>query len=78
MGVRWSEFDPEVQNQNQGAHLIHHIVHSPSAFKALGNGRAAWWDDASGTVVIFDPKNRDLGTAFRPSGGRDYFDNRLK
>jgi hypothetical protein len=48
---------------------------SGSNVRQLSRGRTAYWDDASGTVVIHDPRSRDLGTAFRPRDGRDYFDN---
>ncbi len=42
--------------------------------RRLGNNRTAYWDDATGTAVIRDPGSADFGTAFRPSGGRAYFD----
>jgi filamentous hemagglutinin len=40
----------------------------------LSRGRTAYWDDATGTVVIHDPRSPDLGTAFRPKDGRSYFE----
>jgi filamentous hemagglutinin len=41
--------------------------------RTLSGGRTAFWDDASGTVVIRNPNAPDLGTAFRPTTGRVYF-----
>jgi filamentous hemagglutinin len=49
-------------------------MNNPSAFRELRNGRSAFWDDATGTVVIRNPSAVDGGTAFRPTNGRAYFD----
>ena len=46
--------------------------------RKLSGGRTAYWDDATGTVVIHNPRARDQGTVFRPTTGRDYFDNDLR
>jgi filamentous hemagglutinin len=43
--------------------------------KALSGGRTAYWDSATETVVIHNPRAVDAGTAFRPTNGRSYFDN---
>lgn len=42
--------------------------------RALRNGRTAFWDDATGTVIIHNPRAADAGTAFRPDAGRRYFE----
>jgi filamentous hemagglutinin len=42
--------------------------------RKLSGGRTAYWDNATGTVVIHNPKASDQGTAFRPKDGRAYFD----
>lgn len=42
--------------------------------KALTKGRKAWWYATTGTIVIYDPKNVDCGTAFRPINGKSYYD----
>jgi filamentous hemagglutinin len=57
------------------AQHIDQIMANPSASKSLARGRAAFWDDKTKTVVIRDPNSPDLGTAFKPSGGKAYFDN---
>jgi len=49
-----------------------------SNVRSLKYGRMAYWDDATGTVVIHDPQSPDLGTAFRPSAGKRYFTDELK
>jgi filamentous hemagglutinin len=77
-GHAWSkhrgEF-PEFANTTQFADHIDKVMASPSASKNLAKGRTAFWDDTSRTIVIKDPNSPDLGTAFRPLGGRAYFDN---
>jgi hypothetical protein len=56
---------------------ISRIIKNPSEVKQLKDGRSTYWDNKTGTVVIHDPKSRDLGTALRPTDGKGYFD-RLK
>ena len=40
----------------------------------ISNGRTKFWEDATGTIVIFNSRARDCGTAFRPNQGRRYYD----
>ncbi|MDD2368786.1 MAG: hypothetical protein PHQ90_05740 [Sulfuricurvum sp.] len=47
---------------------------SSSTNKSLSNGRRAFWDYATGTIVFYDPYSNDCGTAFRPTAGKQYFD----
>ena len=56
--------------------FIDNIMNSASGsnVRSLSNGRTAYWDDATGTVVIHHPRAPDAGTAFRPRNGRAYFD----
>lgn len=42
--------------------------------KALSAGRKAYWGSLTGTIVVYDPKNVDCGTAFRPTDGKPYYD----
>jgi RHS repeat-associated protein len=53
------------------------IVANPTAQRALSGGRTAFWDGKTKTVVIFNPKAVDAGTAFQPTNGMAYF-NSLK
>ena len=55
-----------------------HVINNYTSFKELSNGRSAYWHEASGTVVIRNPKVKDGGTAFQPKDGRKYFDEKLK
>jgi filamentous hemagglutinin len=66
---------PGVASITQFAQIIQETIENASAEKPLSKGRYAWWDDSLRTVVIFDPHSGDLGTAFRPIGGKSYFDN---
>jgi hypothetical protein len=73
-----NEFDSSITTPQQFSSLIQGIIVNPSAVKQLSNGRSAYWDDASGVVVIQDPKSVDGGTAFKPLSGRKYFDNLVR
>ena len=53
---------------------IDNIINNPSETKSLSNGRTAYWDNNTKTVVIHDPKSKDGGTAFIPTNGKKYFD----
>ncbi|WP_077927560.1 hypothetical protein [Wohlfahrtiimonas populi] len=58
---------------------INNIIENPSSIiKKLERDRVAFWDDASGTLIIFDPRSKDKGTAFRPKNGKSYFDNDIR
>jgi len=65
-----------IRTTKQLATFIDDIVARASGadVRSLSRGRTAFWDSSSGTVVIRDPRAQDLGTVFRPKGGRAYFD----
>jgi filamentous hemagglutinin len=65
----------DIRTRNQFADLIERIINNPTASKNLSRGRTAYWDSETGTVVIRNPRDKDGGTAFRPSRGRDYFND---
>ncbi|MBU9808854.1 hemagglutinin repeat-containing protein, partial [Rahnella sp. SL6] len=67
--------DLGIKTKEQFAQHIENVVRNPTSTKELSNGRSAYWDQSSGTVVIRNPKAADGGTAFRPTNGRAYFDN---
>jgi filamentous hemagglutinin len=74
-GKHAGEFaDLGIKSRGQFAGHIENVMNNPSAFRELRNGRSAFWDDATGTVVIRNPSAVDGGTAFRPTNGRAYFD----
>ena len=68
----------EFGSQEEFAAKIKDIITSPDDVKDLENGRKAWWNDASGIVVIYNPNDVDKGTSFKPKNGKKYFDESLK
>jgi RHS repeat-associated protein len=62
-----SDFAKHIQKVMQGA--------KGANKRSLKRDRTAYWDDASGTVVIRDPHSVDGGTALRPKDGRAYFED---
>jgi hypothetical protein len=68
-----------IRTPEELAEHISNIMNNPSDFKRLQDGRSAYWDDATGTVVIYNPRLDQVenGTAFIPDEGRYYFDVRL-
>lgn len=73
--VRQEAAFPNVEARGDFAALIERILLEPSAEKLLPRGRRAFWDDATQTIVIVDPRNPDFGTAFTPADGKAYFTN---
>lgn len=63
-----------ITNVQQFKRHIERIIRKPSSTRDLSDGRSAYWDDATGTVVIRNPKDIDGGTAFIPLNGRAYFE----
>ena len=66
---------PGITTRQQFSNLIENIINNASNIKVLSNGRTAYWDSTSGTVVIRHPSAVDGGTAFKPIQGKTYFDN---
>ena len=66
---------PGIASRAAFAALIQGIIEHPTASRQLTSERMAWWDEASGTVVIANPHDRDGGTCFKPRAGRPYFDH---
>lgn len=74
--IEQNEFaDLGIKTKEQFAQHIENVVKNPTSLKELSGGRAAYWDQSTGTVVIRNPKPGDGGTAFRPVNGRAYFDS---
>lgn len=73
--IQLGEFAGFIKTRQQFAEHIESVINNPTATKQLGNGRSAYWDDATRTVVIRNPKAADGGTAFQPTNGRAYFDS---
>ena len=66
-----------ISDKSAFSRFIEKIVSSAQGqdIRYLAQGRIAYWDDLSKTIVIYDPSSGDLGTAFRPQNGRAYFEN---
>lgn len=60
--------------QAQFAQIVDAVMKSPTN-RPLANGRHAYWDPSTGTVVITNPAAADGGTCFRPTAGKAYYDN---
>ena len=75
-GHAWIKHHEEFPGLSQAefASLIEQGMTDASEAKNLSVGRTAFWDETTGTVVIYDPNSPDLGTAFKPVRGRSYFD----
>lgn len=43
--------------------------------KELASDRIGWWEDTTGTYVVYNPNEQECGTAFRPPSGKEYYDN---
>ena len=63
------------KTQAQMATHIESVMTNPTMMRSLSNGRSAFWDNATGSVVIRNPRAVDGGTAFIPKNGVDYFLN---
>lgn len=66
---------PGVTTRPQFATQVENVINNASEVRPLSNGRTAYWDSSSGTVVIRNPGAADGGTAFKPTQGKTYFDN---
>ena len=55
--------------------LVQETMSNPSEVPSLSNGRTAYWSDSQQMVVIENGTAPTQSTAFRPSGGKSYFDN---
>ena len=66
---------PGILTPEQFATEIQRLMDNPSASKRLARGRQAYWDEATGTVVVVDPHTIDGGTAFKPVSGNNYYEH---
>ena len=66
-----------LRTRNQFGEFIDEVMTNASGsnVRSLGNGRTAYWDNSTGTVVIHNPNAGDLGTVFQPQNGINYFNN---
>jgi hypothetical protein len=64
---------PEVKSQDDFAELIGKVLARATHHRKLENGREAFFDEPSNTIVIYNPHARDRGTCFRPRSGLQYY-----
>lgn len=41
--------------------------------KEMSSDRVAWWEDKTGTYVVFNPDEEECGSAFRPDKGKERY-----
>jgi filamentous hemagglutinin len=68
------EYPGWIRTRAQFQSLVEDVINNPTAVRSLQKGRVAYWQEASGTVVIRNPAAADGGTAFQPVNGRAYFE----
>lgn len=59
--------------QSEFADHIQAVLDNPTMSQSLSAGTSAFYDEASGTVVIVNPAAADYGTAFVPKNPLQYF-----
>lgn len=69
--VKKGEF-PEIKSRKEFADLIDKTVQNPTHTRQLSNGRTAYYDANTNTLVLHNPGAADAGTAFRPANGLGY------
>jgi len=72
-----NEFDHlRIRTHKQFADFIYRIMRTARGanVRLLGDKRKAYWDPASGTIVLSNPHDLDLGTAYYSQNGRAGFD----
>jgi RHS repeat-associated protein len=57
---------------------VSEVMKNPTVSAKLEGGRSLFYDSKTNTAVFVDPKNKDLGTAFRPGNGESYIRNIIK
>jgi len=70
--------DLGITTEEQLQRHIENVMDTILETRSLKRDRTAFWDDATGTIVVHDPGRVDGGTAFRPPDGRWYFDNEIE
>ena len=71
-----SEFaDLGITTEKELIEYVMKIINKPDLSKSLLNNRRAYYNIRDNAIVIYDPANADLGTAFRPIPGIDYYNN---
>ncbi len=72
---RYHRHEFNVTDREDFANLIDGMVSNPNDRLELSDGRMAYWNDGEQAIVITNPNDPDGGTAFKPSGGKRYFES---
>ncbi len=64
-----------ITTEDQFKNFLQGIISTSTTSKVLDTNRTAYWDTATGTIVIVNKKAPDCGTAFRPTKGKKYYDS---
>ena len=64
---------PGIADKTQFTAIVSGVMTSPDEKRNLSGGRIAYWK--GDTVVIYNPGAGDKGTCFKPTKGKQYFDN---
>ena len=65
----------ELMTQSSFEQLILETILSPDRKKSLRLSRTAFWNTVECFLVIHNPHDPDLGTAYWPAEGRDEFES---
>jgi hypothetical protein len=67
------EYGSLFQNKSQFAQYVEGVMKNPSDSFSTTDGKNFFWDNRLGSIIIHDPKNKDLGTVFKPTSGKTYY-----
>jgi hypothetical protein len=69
--------DESITTKDQFAKFLQDVVEKTKTKKPSQKfkGKMYFWDGRTGTFLVYDPRNRDRGTAFRPNRGKRYYDD---
>lgn len=73
--IKQGEFSGIANTPAQLKQVVEKILTNPTVTKNLSGGRTAFWDNATGAVVIVNSKNPAKSTVFQPKNGFTYFQN---
>ncbi len=69
------EYPGAMRTRKQFQDHIEKTMNNPATpTKKLAGNRTAYWDKEYGSIIIKNPKSKDLGTMFQPKAGKEYFD----
>ncbi len=75
-GKHAGEFGAETPEELE--EIIKDTLENATRARELENGRTAYYDEETNTLVVVDPSSPDGGTVFKPETGKIYFEKTLK